>query len=119
MSSTSSEGEPDLVERPSNVTNEFCAMQERLPELKRASIVVPESGIEKFLLESASSRGMARPSVTFWMFDCPSVDTRFVVAQPVALPSPQVGPVNPLMQMQEHLFCERTLVPPFRQGKSF
>jgi hypothetical protein len=39
---------PFLAERPSNVTREFWAVQERLPELKRARISVPERGTEKF-----------------------------------------------------------------------
>lgn len=92
-------------------------MQDRFPELNLARIEVPESGTEKFLFESARSRGIALPSVTLLILDCPSVETRFVVVQPVEPPLPQVVPVNPLVQIHEQLPCAITLVPPFRHVK--
>lgn len=91
-------------------------MHDKFPQLNLARIEVPDSGTEKFLLASASSRGIALPIVTLLMLDCPSVETRFVIVHPALPPSPQVEPVKPFVQIHEQLPWEITLVPPFRQG---
>lgn len=118
-SSTSSVAWPALVDRPSKVTSEFCAMQERLSVLSLARITVPERGMVKLEFASAMSLGMALPRVTLFMLVDPSVATRFVVVQPKEPATAQLDPVNPFVQMHEHTPCDITLVPPFRHARDF
>lgn len=94
-------------------------MQERFPVLNLARISVPKRGIEKFLPESAMMRGIAIPSVTLLMWAEPSVGIKFVVVQPDEPFVPQLAPVNPLVQMHEHVPLITTPLPPFRHGRDF
>lgn len=104
---------PVRVERPSNVTSEFCAMHDRLSVLNFARISVPSRGTVKFVWDCCNSRGTAWPRVTLLKLVEVEFPERLVVVQPVAPATVQVCPVNPFIQMQEQTFCDTTLVPPF------
>jgi hypothetical protein len=103
--------EPTRCDSPSNVTRAFSDTQDRLAELKRARMTVPEMGMEKFVWAAAMSRGIESPTVTFVYVSGP-VDI-VVVVHPDAPDTEHVEPVKPLMQMHEQAPVVRDDIPPF------
>lgn len=112
VETTRSLAAPRRSERPRKVTNAFSVAQERLPELKRARMVLSERGMEKFVWPPEIRRGMDWPRVTF-VNDEPD---RVTVEQPVALAEVQVEPVKPFVHIQAHEPLSTNAVPPFWQA---
>jgi len=109
VSRAASAADPTRCELPSNVTSAFSLAQVRFAALKRARITLSKSGMEKFACAPEMRRTMALPSVTFEY----GPEGKVVVVQPVRFATVHVGPVKPLMQMQEHDPLSNIEVPPF------
>lgn len=108
--STTSLAAPTRLLWPLKVTSAFSEVQLRLPALSFETIELPERVTLKLVAASESSRGIASPTVTLLILVSPDM---VVVVQPAESEVEQSKPVKPLVQMQEQMPFETTLVPPF------